>query len=135
MSPTPSHQELRNILHESSTIAVIGASPNPSRPSNWISHFLMNEGYTVIPVNPGHDELFGLKCFPDLARINTAVDIVNIYRRSDAVEPIIEHAVQRNDIKLVWMQDNVYNPAAAQKAVKHGIPTVMDDCIYRFLVR
>ena len=73
------------ILLESKTIAVVGASPNPDRPSHWISKYLMSEGYTVIPVNPGHDELFGLRCYPDVESIESQIDIVNIFRRSDQV--------------------------------------------------
>ncbi|MCF7827233.1 MAG: CoA-binding protein [Candidatus Marinimicrobia bacterium] len=119
------------ILLASSTIAVVGASPNPSRPSHWISKYLMGEGYTVIPVNPGHSELFGLKCYPDIESIDAEIDIVNIFRRSDQVIPIVESSIRKSGIKLVWMQDNVYNEAAAQLLKNAGIPVVMDDCIYR----
>jgi predicted CoA-binding protein len=131
----PSHQELSTLLAECKSVAVIGASPNPHRASNWISKFLMDQNYNVIPVNPGHSQLFGVKCYPDLISIQEEVDIVNIYRRSEAVLPIIEDAIQRDDIKLIWMQDNVYNPEAAELATEKGIPTIMNDCIYRFLMR
>ncbi len=119
------------ILLSSKTIAVVGASPNPVRPSNWISHYLMKEGYTVIPVNPGHNELFGLKCYPDVESIESEIDIVNIYRRSDQVIPIIESSLKKTGIKMVWMQDNVINEDAAKMVKKAGIPVVMNDCIYR----
>lgn len=123
--------EYYQIIFSSKTIAVVGASPNPSRPSNWISQYLMEKGYKVIPVNPGHNELFGLKCYPDVASIDEEVDIVNIYRRSDQVVPIVESALQKTSLKLVWMQDNVYNEAAAQLLIDAGIPVIMNDCIYR----
>ncbi len=119
------------ILLSCKTIAVVGASPNPSRPSHWISKYLMAEGYTVIPVNPGHDELFGLKCYPDVESIEGDVDLVNIFRRSDQVVPIVQSALKKAGLKLVWMQDNVYNEAAAQLVKDAGIPVVMNDCIYR----
>ena len=123
--------EYYQIIFSSKTIAVVGASPNPSRPSNWISQYLMQKGYKVIPVNPGHNELFGLKCYPDVASIDEEVDIVNIYRRSDQVVPIVESALQKTSLKLVWMQDNVYNEAAAQLLIDAGIPVIMNDCISR----
>lgn len=119
------------ILLNSKTIAVVGASPNPSRPSHWISQYLLSEGYRVIPVNPGHEELFGLKCYPDVASIEDEIDIVNIFRRSDQVLPIVENALEKASIKLIWMQDNVFNEEAAELASQAGIPVVMNDCIYR----
>lgn len=119
------------ILLDSKTIAIVGASPNPARPSHWISKYLMAEGYTVIPVNPGHDELFGLTCYPDVESIDREIDIVNIFRRSDMVLPIVKSVLQKSGIKLVWMQDNVYSEEAADMLRKNGIPVVMNDCIYR----
>ncbi len=124
--PTP-----HEILLSSRSIAVVGASPNPARPSNWISKYLMSEGYTVVPVNPGHSELFGLQCYPDVESIDLEIDIVNIFRRSDQVIPIVESSLKKSAIKLIWMQDNVYNEAAAQLANNAGIPVVMNNCIYR----
>ncbi|MBT3229451.1 MAG: CoA-binding protein [Candidatus Marinimicrobia bacterium] len=119
------------ILLDSKTIAVVGASPNSARPSNWISKYLIAEGYTVIPVNPGHSELFGLKCYPDVESIDSEIDIVNIFRRSDQVIPIVESSLKKSALKLIWMQDNVYNEEAAQMVNSAGIPVVMNDCIYR----
>ncbi|NQV14797.1 CoA-binding protein [bacterium] len=125
--------KLYSLLKSSSTIAVVGASPNPQRPSNWISTYLMSVGYQVIPVNPGFDELFGLKCYPDVASIESEIDIVNIYRRSDKVVPVVESALKKSHLKLIWMQDNVYNEEAAKLAESAGVPVIMNDCIYRFL--
>ena len=123
--------DLNKILLSAKTIAVVGASPNQARPSNWISQYLISEGYHIIPVNPGHDELFGLKCYPNVESIPEDVDIVNVYRRSDQVIPIVESAIKKASVKLVWMQDNVYNEEAAQIVKSAGIPVVMNDCIYR----
>ena len=119
------------ILLNSRTIAVVGASPNPVRPSNWISKYLMSEGYTVIPVNPGYSELYNQKCYPDVESIDSEIDIVNIFRRSDQVIPIVASSLKKSDLKLIWMQDNVYNEEAAQMASNAGIPIVMNNCIYR----
>ena len=124
---TENHQ----ILLDSKTIAVVGASPNPVRPSHWISKYLMSEGYTVVPVNPDHNELFGLKCYSDVESIKSEIDIVNIFRRSDQVTPIVENSLKKTGIKLVWMQDNVYNEDAAQMVSDAEIAVVMNDCIYR----
>ncbi|NQV49143.1 MAG: CoA-binding protein [Candidatus Marinimicrobia bacterium] len=127
MDKTDAHK----ILLNSKTIAVVGASPNPVRPSHWISKYLMDNGYQVIPVNPGHTELFGLKCYPDVESIPEDIDIVNIFRRSDEVIPIVISALKKSSLKLIWMQDNVYNIEAARLATEVGIPVVMNDCIYR----
>lgn len=133
MSAPISYTDLAQILSDSKRIAVVGASPNPARPSHWISEFLMAKGYEVIPVNPGHDTLFGLKCFPDVSSIPGNIDVINVFRRSDKVLPIVEAAANRPEIKLIWMQDGVYNKEAADLATENDIPIVMDDCIYRFL--
>ncbi|NQV30800.1 MAG: CoA-binding protein [Candidatus Marinimicrobia bacterium] len=119
------------ILLDSNTIAVVGASPNPQRPSHWISKYLMEKGYQVIPVNPGHSELFGVKCYPDVESIEMDIDIVNIFRRSDEVEPIVVSALKKPLLKMIWMQDNVFNEEAAALATAAGIPVIMNDCIYR----
>lgn len=128
-------QELTQILLNSKSIAVVGASPNVARPSHWISQYLMGNGYQVIPVNPGHTSLLGVPCFPNLISINQPVDIVNIFRRSDQVLTIVEDALKLSNLKLIWMQDNVINEAAAELAKAAGVPVVMNDCIYRFHCR
>ena len=128
---TISQPKLIDLLVNARNIAVVGASPNPDRPSHWISEYLTAQGYTVIPVNPGHEELFGLKCYHDLDSIKEDIDIVNIYRRSDTVVPIVENALKRTNLQLIWMQDNVFNRDAYNLAEEAGLPMVMDDCIYR----
>ncbi len=125
--------EIVGLLQTSKIIAVVGASPNISRPSHWISKYLRAQGYQVLPVNPGHTELFGEKCYPDLESIPIGVDIVNIFRRSDQVLPIVRSALKSKVLKLIWMQDNVYDETAGQLAKTAGVPIVMNDCIYRFL--
>ena len=124
-------EAFESLLLKARRIAVVGASPNPLRPSNRISHYLMDAGYEVIPVNPGQDELYGLTCYPDVSRIPGGVDIVDIFRRSDQVYPIVESSVAVGGVQLIWMQDGVINQEASELASSKGIEVVMDDCILR----
>lgn len=124
--------DLINLLKNAKTIAVVGASPNPDRPSHYISKYLMTRGYRVIPVNPGHSQLFGQTCYPSVMDIPSdyTIDIVDIFRRSDQVLPIVEDAIERQ-VGFIWMQDGVINPEAKQLAESAGIPVEMDNCIFR----
>ncbi|MCF7796271.1 MAG: CoA-binding protein [Lentisphaeria bacterium] len=128
--------DLINLLKNAKTIVVVGASPNPDRPSHYISKYLMNQGYTVIPVNPGHDKLFGQTCYPRVRDIpeSHTIDIVDIFRRSDQVIPIVEDAIERG-AGFIWMQDGVINPEAKKQAEAAGIPVEMNNCIYRVHMR
>jgi len=91
----------------------------------------MEQGYKVVPVNPGHGELFGVKCYPDVARIPGSVDIVNVFRRSDKVVPVVQAALERKDVFLIWLQDGVISPQSEQLAQEAGCHFIMNDCIYR----
>lgn len=122
--------DLKSLLQTSKTIAVVGASPNPVRPSNAISYYLMSQGYQVIPVNPGHDELFGVKCYPNISDIPEHIDIVDIFRRSDQVAPTVDEAISKK-VGFIWMQDGVIDSQAKAKAEAAGIPVEMNNCIYR----
>lgn len=130
-------EELKNLLTKTQTIAVVGASPKPWRDSGEIMLFLARNGYTVYPVNPKYDEVHGLKCYPNLKSIPGKIDMVDIFRNPDEVEPIIDEAIDVG-AKSVWMQFGVINEAAAQKAEKAGLEVVMNRCIaveYRALMR
>jgi len=120
--------EARQVLEETSTIAVVGLSAKPERPSNSIARYLLMQGYKVIPVNPMLDEVLGLKSFPDLRSIPEPVDLVDIFRRSDHVPPIVEQAVEIG-AKAVWMQTGVMNAEAAGRAEAAGLFVVMNRCI------
>ncbi|NQT97370.1 MAG: CoA-binding protein [Candidatus Marinimicrobia bacterium] len=111
-------------------IAVVGLSPKPGRPSNNVATYLQSVGYKIIPVNPGHAEILGEKCYPDLKSIPNPVEVVDVFRRPEQVEPIIDQAITINT-KAVWLQDGVVNQAAAQKAENAGLLVVMDDCMLR----
>ena len=124
--------QIKSALDSARTIAVVGCSPDPNRPSNSIARYLIGAGYDVIPVNPGHRELLGRPCYPSLGEIppEVSIDIVDVFRRSEAV-PEVEESARARNVKFFWMQDGVVDPAAARRLVEAGIPVAMDRCIYR----
>lgn len=111
-------------------IAVVGLSPNPGRASHQVAAYLQSQGYTIIPVNPGHDRILDTKAYAGLREIPVPVDVVDIFRRPEHVAPIIEDAIAIG-ARAVWLQDGVVNPAAAQRAEQAGLLVVMDDCMFR----
>jgi uncharacterized protein len=125
--------EIQEALLAAKTIVVVGCSPNPARPSNSIARYLMKTGYEVIPVNPGHREMLGKPCYPDLASVpkEIAVDVVDVFRRSEYVAAIADAARARGGVKLFFMQDGIYDPEAARALNADGIAVAMDRCIYR----
>ena len=118
---------IRRILQYSQTIAIVGLSPKPHRPSNQVARYLMEAGYRIIPVNPGQDTILGLPCYPNLLAIPTRVDLVDIFRRQEEVLPIVEEAIAIG-AKFVWMQEGIVNDEAAAKARAAGLEVVMDRC-------
>ncbi len=129
--------DIRSILSSSKTIAVVGASPKPWRDSGSIAQFLIGRGYKVYPVNPKYTEVLGEKCYPDLKSLPEKIDIVDIFRKSEEVESIIDEAIAIG-AKVVWMQLGVVNAPAASKAESAGMGVIMDRCIaidHRALMR
>ena len=116
------------VLKQYRNIAVVGASVNPDRPSNAVMRYLIDSGYSVIPVNPNVDEVLGKKSFPDLLSVTELVDIVDVFRTSDKVMPIVNEAIAVG-AKVLWLQEGVVNEAAAEKARQAGLIVVMDRCI------
>jgi len=114
------------LLRDSKTIAVVGLSDNPSRDSHRVSSYLQSQGYRIIPVNPTIDEVLGEKSYPDLTSVPEPIDLVDIFRRSELVPPVVDEAIELG-VKYIWMQDGVINPEAAAKAEAAGIPVVLDD--------
>lgn len=110
------------------TIAVVGISDDPERPSYFVSKFLEGQGYEIIPVNPNLTEWEGKKCYPDLFSIPVKVDVVDIFRRPEAVPPIVDEAIAAK-VKAVWMQEGIVNEEAAARARDAGIEVVMDRCM------
>lgn len=130
-------EDLKALLSHAKTIAVVGASPKPWRDSGAIAEFLAKKGYKVFPVNPMYQEVLGMKCYPDLKSVPEKIDIVDIFRNPDEVMPVIDDAISVG-AKSVWMQLNVVNEQAAEKAEKAGLRVVMDLCIaveHRSLIR
>ena len=123
-------QSIINKIFEFKTIAVVGFSPKPERPSHYVSKYLKDTGYNVIPVNPGHKEINGMTCYPDLISIPGKVDVVDIFRRSEFVPPIVDAAISIG-AKAIWMQDHIIHEESAQKAEDAGLLVVMDDCMLR----
>ena len=122
---------LRDILTRTKTVAVVGVSMNPVRPSYYVARYLTLKGFTVIPVNPGHagQRLFGAEVKASLSDIDTPVDMVDIFRRSDAVPPIVDEALEQfPDLQTVWMQIGVEHADAAAKAEARGVDVVMNRC-------
>lgn len=117
------------LLDEASTWAVVGASPSPDRPSHGVMRRLMDEGYTVIPVNPNIDEVHGQQAYPDLAAIpdDVEIDVVDIFRRSELAGDHVDEAIERG-ADAVWMQLGVIDEDAAERAREAGLDVVMDRC-------
>jgi uncharacterized protein len=123
--------QIGEILDAAKTIAVVGLSNSPLRPSYGVAAYLQTHGYDIVPVNPTINGALGKKSCPSLKEVTAKVDIVDIFRRPDAVEPIVDEAIARGDVKCVWMQEDVVNERAAEKARKAGIFVVMDRCILK----
>ena len=118
---------IERVLGESETIAVVGLSTNKLRPSHGVALHLKAEGYRIIPVNPNYEEVLGEKCYSSLHEVPVSIDLVDIFRRSDAVEPIVQDAIDVG-AGAVWMQEGVVNFGAAELAASHGLDVVMDRC-------
>jgi len=126
--------QITELLREAKTIAVVGLSNNRMRASFGVSRFLQRQGYRVIPVNPNETEVLGERAYPSLRDVPDAVDIVDIFRRSEKVPEVVDDALQKGT-RCIWMQEGIVNNAAAQKAELAGIPVVMNRCILKELAR
>lgn len=127
---TTSADELRALLRRARTIAVVGLSPKAIRPSHSVARYLQQAGYRIVPVNPGHAEILGEKSYPtlrDAARDHT-IDVVNVFRRSEHVGPVVDEAIALHP-QLIWLQQGVVDAAAEARAAAAGIPFVMDRCL------
>ena len=121
---------VEKILRSAKTIAVVGLSPDPARPSHGVARYLQRAGYRIIPVNPNVDEVLGERAYPSLSRLPGPVDVVDIFRRSEFVGPIVDEAIAIG-AGAVWLQDGVVDEAAAGRARAAGLDVVMDDCMMR----
>jgi hypothetical protein len=138
MFTNPSVDEIKEIFQETKTIAVVGLSPKPKRPSHSVSKAMQGFGYTIIPVRPMIDEVLGEKAYADLESIpeslRSQIDMVDVFRAPDKITPIIDACIKLK-IPLIWLQDGVVNEAEALRAQEAGIKVVMDRCVYRDYVQ
>ena len=123
--PHQSAQTIDEILRDCRTIAVVGLSSNPARPSNRVAAYMQVQGYRVIPVNPNEANVLGEPAYPSLAAVFGTIELVNIFRKSEDVLSIVEEAIAHS-AKAIWMQEGVVNEAAAARAAQAGLPVVMD---------
>lgn len=121
---------LRAILREARTIAVVGLSSNPARPSHDVAAYLQDAGYRIVPVNPQEREVLGVPAVPDLRAIAGPVDVVEVFRRSAEVAPHVDEAIAIG-ARVLWLQDGVIDGKAAQRAYAAGLRVVMDRCMLR----
>ena len=130
MVASPQSDPITDLLRRSKTIAVVGLSSNPLRPSHGVSAYMQSHGYRVIPVNPNIQECLGEKAYRSLLDISEKIHIVNIFRRSEFVEDVVDQAIQLK-VPVVWMQEEVIHERAAEKARNAGVFVVMDRCILK----
>ena len=122
-------EEIKKIF-QMKTIAVVGMSPKPERPSHYVAMYMKEQGYNIIPINPGHNEIAGMKSFPSLLDIPQTIEVVDVFRRSEYVLPIAESAVTVG-AKALWLQDGVINENGSALAQKAGLLVVVSDCMLR----
>lgn len=128
MSSALQPDPITELLKRAKTIAVVGLSDNPLRPSHGVAAYLQRQGYRIIPVNPQIESCLGEKAYASLRDVPDKIDIVDIFRRPEFVEEIVDEAIQLK-VPAVWMQEEVIQENAAEKARKAGIFVVMDRCI------
>jgi uncharacterized protein len=122
--------EAAEILRKYKTIAVVGLSPNRMRPSHGVSQYMQSQGYRIIPVNPGHQEILGEKSYRRLEDIPEPVEIVNVFRRSEEVGPVIDSALAIN-ARCIWLQEGIRHEEGAEKARAAGVDFIQDRCILK----
>jgi predicted CoA-binding protein len=130
MFANPSADEIRALLGEIKTIAVLGLSDNPERPSYRVARAMQELGYRIVPVRPGQREVLGATAYATLAEVPDVPDLVDVFRASEHVPGIVDECIAKG-VKRLWLQEGVVNEAAAEKARAAGITVVMDRCIWK----
>jgi predicted CoA-binding protein len=128
LNPTP--DEIRDLLRQAHTVAVVGLSDKPDRDSYRVAAYLRQHGYRIIPVNPGVTVVLGERAYPSLRDVPERIDLVDVFRRSDAVPDVVDAAIDVG-AKAVWLQEGVVHHAAADKARAAGLVVVMDRCVLK----
>ena len=130
MASAPQSDPITELLRRSKTIAVVGLSNNPLRPSHGVSAYMQAQGYRIIPVNPEIRGALGEKAYRSLLEVPEKIDVVDIFRRPEFVEEVVDQAIQLK-VPAIWMQETVIHERAAEKARKAGILVIMDQCILK----
>jgi predicted CoA-binding protein len=126
----PSREQIKELLQQTKTIAVVGLSDKPDRTSYMVSQAMQSKGYRIIPVNPNVDSVLGEKSYASLADIDEQVDIVNVFRRSEDTVPVAQETLRmKHKPKAFWLQQGIFNEQAASLVLAEGIQAVMDRCI------
>ena len=128
--PSTQRDQIAELLRNAKTIAVVGLSNSPMRPSHGVSAYMQSQGYRIIPVNPEISDALGEDAYATLLDVPEKIDIVDIFRRSEFVDEIVDQAIQLK-VPAIWMQETVVNERAAEKARRAGIFVVMDRCILK----
>lgn len=126
----PTSERLRDLLRQARTIAVVGLSPKPIRPSHSVARYLQQRGYRIVPVNPGHTEILGERCHPTLTAAAQVhhIDVVDVFRRSEHAGVVVDEAIPLHPL-LIWLQQGVVDAAAQARAEAAGVACVMDRCL------
>lgn len=130
MASLPQADFVTELLKKAKTIAVVGLSDDPMRPSHGVAAYMQSHGYRIIPVNPQIESCLGEKAYASLLEVPEKIDVVNIFRRSEFVEEVVDQAIQLK-VPAIWMQEDVIHEKAAEKARKAGMFVVMDRCILK----
>jgi uncharacterized protein len=127
---TDSHStsDIRKIL-ELRNIAVVGMSNTEGKPANFVPKYLIENGYNIIPVNPTTSEVLGRKSYASISDVPEQVDIVDVFRRSEDVPIVVEDAINKKGVKVIWMQSGIYNEEAERRAKENGIDVVFNRCM------
>ena len=126
----PSGPEIKHLIQTMKTIAVVGLSPKPERPSHGVARGMQRFGYKIIPVNPGQTELMGEKVYPDILSLPGPVDLVDVFRSPEHVGAVVEQCIAKQ-LPALWLQEGVVNEQAAQRARAAGMFVVMDRCLFK----
>ncbi len=128
--PVSEIEQIAELLRSAKTIAVVGISANSMRPSYGVAAYMQSQGFRIIPVNPELDSVLGEKAYPSLLDVPDQIDVVDIFRRSENVPPIVDQAIEKG-ARAIWMQEGVVHEESARKAREKGIVVVMDRCILK----
>jgi len=121
---------ITNVLKNARTIAVIGLSNDPMRPSYGVTEYMQRQGYRIIPVNPSLPEILGEKSYASLSEVPEKVDIVDVFRRPEAVPEIVDEVIALK-LPVLWLQESVVHEEAAERARQAGVTVIMDKCILK----